>query len=228
MCLTATLTGNQSCSPGWRTRMRRTSRARWYPSSLLVFSSMSDRAKATNSSVSILLCIWYCECIYSTHYLFYLVVCRPSIFVLTEVMQARDQLQSSWNDRRVHSSTWWAIGMILIKNNKDQYLQCTYPRILVTWNVGNQWLGGLSGYVGDRVGETFHIYTDLVNKISVKNENRNLLMKLKLFCRSVGGLLEVDDRMKFTQYVLSTAGNNKTALPTLQVRVICLNSFSTM
>ena len=58
-------------------------------------------------------------------------------------------------------------------------------------------------------------------------KNRNLLMKLKLFCRSVGGLLEVDDRMKFTQYVLSTAGNNKTALPTLQVRVTCLDSFHT-
>ena len=41
--------------------------------------------------------------------------------------------------------------------------------------------------------------------------------------RSVGGLLEVDDRMKFTQYVLTTAGNNKTALPTLQVRVHRLN-----
>ena len=33
---------------------------------------------------------------------------------------------------------------------------------------------------------------------------------------SVGGLLEIEDRIKFTQYIITTAGSNKAALPTLQ------------
>jgi len=39
---------------------------------------------------------------------------------------------------------------------------------------------------------------------------------------SVGGLLEIEDRMKFTEYIITTAGNNKTALPTMQVNIFLL------